>query len=500
MNLLLITADQWRAECLSVLGHPCLKTPHLDALARRGVLFRRHFAQATPCGPSRASLHTGMYALNHRSVTNGTPLDARHSDLAAEARTAGYRPVLFGYTDMSHDPRALPAGDPRLLTYEGIYPSFEVGLYLPEDNAAWLAHLERRRGRRPSLKELFDGPLGDPAPYPAEDSETAFLADCFLTWLERREDADPWFAHLSFLKPHPPLVAPAPYHALYAVEEVPPPARAATLETEAKAHPWLAAKLRRPLGESWYGKPAEPSEAAIRKARAVYYGLITELDHHLGRIITALEARGERERTLIVFTSDHSEMLGDHWLLGKDGFFPQAFHVPLIIVDPSAPATRGRTVEAFTEHVDLMPTILERLGLEVPLQCDGRSLVPWLEGRTPESWREAAHFEHDFRDVETRAFESALGLPSARCALAVRHGERYSYVHFNGLPPLCYDLEHDPQQLQSIASDPRRAPEVLEQAQAMLSWRMDMAERRLTGCKLTPAGVIGRFSTSQPRT
>jgi arylsulfatase A-like enzyme len=298
---------------------------------------------------------------------------------------------------------------------------------------------------------------------------------------------------LSFLKPHPPLVAPDPWHALYHPDEVPPPVRAATVEVEAQVHPWLAAKLAQPLSESWHGKPAGLDEATIRQARAVYYGLIAEVDDHIGRIVAALAARGDLESTLIVVTSDHGEMLGDHWLLGKDGFFRQAFHVPLIIVDPSARAARGRTVETFTEHVDLMPTILERLGCEVPLQCDGRSLVPWLEGRTPAGWCAAAHFEHDFRDVETGAFETALGLPSARCALAVRHGERYSYVHFNGLPALCYDLERDPQQFQNIANDPLRPPEVLAQAQAMLTWRMDMAERRLTGCKLTPAGVIGRF-------
>jgi arylsulfatase A-like enzyme len=493
MNLLLITADQWRADCLSAEGHPCVRTPHLDALAERGVRFRRHFAQATPCGPSRASLHTGMYALNHRSVTNGTPLDVRHTNLAAELRKAGYRPVLFGYTDMSHDPRALPAGDPRLRTYEGVYSSFEIGLYLPEDNAAWLDHLERRHGRRPGLAELFGGPLGAPAPYPAEDSETAFLADRFLAWLERRTDAAPWCAHLSFLKPHPPLVAPAPWHALYRPNEVPPPVRAATIEAEAGAHPWLAAKLRHPRGESWYGKPADLSEATIRSVRAVYYGLISEVDHHLGRILGALEARGERDQTLILFTSDHGEMLGDHWLLGKDGFFPQAFHVPLIIVDPAAKASRGRVVDAFSEHVDLLPTLLDRLGVEIPLQCDGASLLPWLPGETPAGWREAAHFEHDFRDVETKDYERALGLPSQRCALAVRQSEVCAYVHFNGLPPLCYDLARDPHQFHDIAADPLRAPEVLAQAQAMLTWRMDMAERRLTGCKLTPAGVIGRF-------
>jgi arylsulfatase A-like enzyme len=269
--------------------------------------------------------------------------------------------------------------------------------------------------------------------------------------------------------------------------------RARSLEEEAAAHPWLAAKLALPQDDSWYGKPASLDEAQIRQARAVYYGLIAEVDDHIGRIVAALAARGDLEDTLILVTSDHGEMLGDHWLLGKAGFFPQAFRVPLIVVDPSPGAARGRMVEAFTEQVDLMPTILERLGLEVPLQCDGRSLVPWLDGATLGSWREAAHYEHDFRDVETREFETVLNLPSEHCALAVRHGDRYSYIHFNGLPALCYDLAADPQQFHDIAADPLRAPEVLEQAQAMLTWRMNMAERRLTGCKLTPAGVLGRF-------
>ena len=244
MNVLLITADQWRGDCLGLLGHPCLKTPHLDALAARGALFRRHFSQATRCGPARASLHTGMYALNHRSVTNGTPLDARHSDLAAEARKAGYRPILFGYADLSIDPRGCDAADPRLRTYESLHPSFEVGLYLPENNAAWLAELKRRHRRSWSLAELFGRPLGEPAPYPAEDSETAFLADRFLSWLERRAVAEPWFAHLSFLKPHPPLVAPAPWHGLYDPDCVPPPVRAESARAEAPAHPWLAAQAR----------------------------------------------------------------------------------------------------------------------------------------------------------------------------------------------------------------------------------------------------------------
>ncbi len=137
-NVLLVTADQMRGDCLSCLGHPAAVTPNLDRLAADGVLFRRHFAQATPCGPSRASLHTGLYALNHRSVTNGTPLDARHRTMASLARAAGHDPDLFGYTDTSADPRAEPPGSPWLRTYEGVAPGFRAELRLPEDEAAYL--------------------------------------------------------------------------------------------------------------------------------------------------------------------------------------------------------------------------------------------------------------------------------------------------------------------------------------------------------------------------
>jgi arylsulfatase A-like enzyme len=370
-----------------------------------------------------------------------------------------------------------------------VAPGFRVELRLPEAEEAYLEHLAERGYGRLSHDEVYGGGFLRPAPFRAEDSVTAFLADRFLAWLDRQAGGG-WFAHLSFLKPHPPFVAAEPWHSSVPLERVPPPVRAASVESEGAAHPWLAAHLALPV--SGRDRRALLDGESLARLSAVYFGLIAEVDHHLGRILAALARRAELDRTLVIVTADHGEMLGDHWMLGKSGFFPQAFHVPLIVVDPSPGAARGRTVAAFTEHVDLMPTILERLGLEVPLQSDGKSLVPWLEGRTPAGWREAAHYEHDFRDIETREFETALGLPWERCALAVHHGERYGYVHFNGLPALCYDLERDPRQLHSIAADPLRAAEVLEQAQALLTFRMDMAERRLTGCKLTPAGLIGR--------
>src|SRR6202795_2514629 len=145
VNVLFITADQWRGECLGAAGHPVVRTPNLDRLAAGGVSFRRHFAQAAPCGPSRAALYTGMYLMNHRSVLNGTPLDARHDNVALVARRLGYDPALFGYTDTSIDPRTCAAGGPRLFQYEGVLPGFDPVCLLPE--GAPIAWLEWMRAR-----------------------------------------------------------------------------------------------------------------------------------------------------------------------------------------------------------------------------------------------------------------------------------------------------------------------------------------------------------------
>ena len=138
-NVLFITLDQWRGDCLSALGHPLLQTPTLDALAARGVLFANHWANAAPCGPSRACLYTGTYQHRNRSLLNGTPLDARFTNVALIARAMGYDPVLFGYTDTSVDPRTVPAGDPRLFSYEGVLPGFRALIEDPweQSSPAW---------------------------------------------------------------------------------------------------------------------------------------------------------------------------------------------------------------------------------------------------------------------------------------------------------------------------------------------------------------------------
>ena len=488
-RVLLVTLDQWRGRCLSLLGHPAVRTPNLDRLASEGILFRNHYAQAAPCGPSRASLLTGQYLCNHRSALNGTPLDARFTNVALEARALGYDPVLFGYTDQSPDPRELDPDDPRLRTYEGVLPGFRAVLDLPEHLRPWGEWLRGRGYDVPAdVRELYEpesDALGAPARYHADDSEAAFLTESLLAWIDEQGDA-PWFAHAAYIRPHPPFVAPTPYHAFVDPADVELPVRRDTWQEEGGQHPLLEgataiAALRGP-----------EDEAGVRQLRATYYGLMAEVDDKVGRLFDGLRDRDLLDRTLVVLTSVHGERLGDHWLTEKLGDFDEAYHVPLIVRDPRAhhDATRGTVVDRFTENVDVMPTILDWLGAEPPTQCDGRSLLPFLAGEEPADWRREVHWEWDFRDFVGAFSAAAFGLTLEQCALTVIRDEHAKYVHFSGLPPLFFDLDRDPDHFENRAGDPAYAPRVLEYAQKMLSWRMEHADRTLTNLVVTPRGVL----------
>ncbi len=497
-NVLFITADQWRGDCLGAAGHPVVRTPNLDRLAAGGVSFRRHFAQAAPCGPSRAALYTGMYLMNHRSVLNGTPLDARHDNIALVARRLGYAPALFGYTDTSVDPRTVSPGDARLSRYEGVLPGFDPVCHLPESEPqAWLEWMRADGVDVPEeWRPFVDVGTADArwrTQYDAAHSQTRFLTDRLMQWAESRADGSAdadggWFAHLSFLRPHPPFLAPAPYDTMFDPALAPDPVRAATRGEEGAQHPLLGVMIDHPFLKS----PDDEQEQ--RELQATYYGMLAEVDDHIGLLLDWLDATGQAERTIVIFTSDHGENLGDHFMLHKLGWFDQSYNVPLIARGPGVVA--GLAVEAFTEHVDVLPTICSLLGAEIPLQCDGRALTPWLEGSPPDDWRADVHFEFDFRDPDSALLEEVFGLTLEECALAVLRDEHGKYVQFSGfpaLPAIFFDIDNDPAQIRNLADDPAYAATVLSYAQRMLAWRMQHTERTLTGMKLTMhAGLVER--------
>jgi arylsulfatase A-like enzyme len=510
-NILLITADQWRGDCLSAVGHPLVNTPNLDRLAKKGVLFERHYAGAAPCSPARACLYTGLYQMNNRVCVNGSPLDSRHDTLALAFRRLGYDPSLFGYTDQSQDPRAVHANDPKLTTYEGLLPGFNWRVSIPDHQYPFLSWLSSK-GYVDALSDISmhipesgvdDPPRGQVPRYKAEHTETAFLVDEFQRWLSEqslhtsRQPQHRWFAHVSFLRPHPPFTVPAPYDNLVNAADVGPFAGATDPAVTAALHPlldWIIetnTKSRFIPGAEGLAK--DWTQQDLKQIAATYFGMIAEVDAQIGRMMQSLEDNNCSDNTLIIFTSDHGEQLGDHTLLGKHGFFDSSYHIPLIISDPAATKTHGNTVNAFTECIDIFPTLMERMGTDIPPRLDGHSLLPFINnGKTPADWRTAAHWEFDFRSVTNAQAEQRFNLSHTQCNLSVLRSDNVKYVHFAGLPPLMFDLSVDPQETTNVAGRAEYQSLQLDCAQQLLSWRAEHLDQTLALSALTNKGAISK--------
>jgi len=499
-NVLFVTLDQWRGDCLSAAGHPVLETPALDALAAGGVLFTNHWANAAPCGPSRACLYTGTYLHHNRSVHNGTPLDARFTNMALLARQAGYQPALFGYTDTSVDPRTVGETDPRLFTYEGVLPGFDAVVLDPyeQGSPAWGRWLAARGVSVPANPHDLYQPMENfpgadqhgstwaPARFGPEHSQSVFIVEEVIRWLDEH-GGEPFFVHASFIRPHPPRRNPPGYHDLYDADDVAPFLGAPTRDEERKLHPFNAVVMDMP------GVAAPEDERERRQIRATYYGAQREVDDQLARLIAYVQDTSLGASTLIVVTSDHGDMACDHWLLEKLGYWDESFHVPLVVVDPDADADAGRgsVVGAPTESVDVLPTICDWIGVEVPGQADGWSLAPFLRGEPPPThWRSEAHFEWDFSNPRTRAAERYFGIPSSHCWLAAARSPSKKFVQFAAsadvLPPLLFDLDDDPMQVSDRAADPAAMGDLYDAAQAMLQWRMRYDDPTLSTSILDP--------------
>lgn len=507
-NVLLVTLDQWRGDCLSHLGHPGVVTRTLTRLARKGVTFRRHFAQGTPCAPSRMSLYSGRYVFNHRVVTNDTPIDPHVLTLPHYLRAQGYDPLVAGHTSTVWSPEGRAQRDP-ILTEPALGPGWSPLRSFDGNRRRYLEHLlAQGYPHYDSFAEIFHGVLErtneaeiPASPIKEQHSETAWLIDSVIDHVRYCTDR-PWAIHLSVFKPHPPFFPSERFAAAARDGVLPGPVRdSERLSAELGAHPFL--RFGRDLVHADYlftgmaGRAADLSSDSVDRVRRAYFALCNEVDHQLGRIFDALEETGAAAETLVIVTSDHGELLGDQRLWGKATCFPEAFHVPLIVFDPSpvADATRGLVVADFTENIDLLPTIMAWLGGQAEPGWDGQSLLPYIhDGRHPAP-RRSVSWEFDFRNYPVARLGPLAAIErQARCVSGVLSDDAL-YIHFPALEPLAFDVSSgDTNRVDYEVSRGGRAVEIGSWGRrTLLDLRMTRADNRRTALVRTDEGIVTRL-------
>lgn len=501
-NVLFVMFDQLRWDYLSCAGHPHLRTPHIDALAARGLRFSNAYVQSPICGASRMSFYTGRYVHSHGAQRNNYPLKVGERTLGDHLRDGGADAFLIGKTHMEADAegmarlglqpdsvigaRVVECGFDVVVRDDGLWSEGPDGFYDARRSPynEWLRAKgypgpnpwnEHANAGRDADGRMASGWFARNAPLPANiaegDSETPWLTDRCLDFLDAPgRDDRPWLAHLSYIKPHWPYIVPAPYAGMYGPGQVPPPVRAAA--ERADPHPVFAAYMDTPMAR---GAASDRARAAVIPA---YMGLIAQCDDQVGRLVAHLEATGRAEDTLIVLTSDHGDYLGDHWLGEKNFLHDQAVKVPLIVVDPraSADATRGTVCDALVEAIDCAPTMLEAMGIDPPMHVlEGRSLMPWIEGRPPADWRGHVFCEFDYT---TTPMQATLGLSNRDARAFVVFDGRWKLCHFEGgFRPMLFDLREDPEELVDRGADPACAGEAARLMAALGAWARRLSQQ-----------------------
>ena len=306
---------------------------------------------------------------------------------------------------------------------------------------------------------------GLPARIAEKDSETPYMTRRAMEFISRQGDA-PWCLHLSYAKPHWPYMAPAPYHALYGPEDCLPARR--TEAERANAHPLHRGYMTHPEAQV-FSDPGR-RETVI----PTYMGLIRQIDDQMGVLLEHLEQTGRMKDTLIVFTSDHGDQLGDHWLGEKELFFEESVRVPLIIFDPdpAADATRGSVENRLVEAIDLVPTFIDVLGGYIPDHVlEGLSLLPLLCQTPVSEWRDQVVSELHYAYIWCRR-DLGLGPDQARATML--RTERWKYIHHEAFAPQLFDLVEDPDEMRDLGTDPQ-----LEKIRGELALRLfDWFRRR----------------------
>lgn len=433
-NLLVIMSDEHAPQFSGFGGHDMVASPHLDQLAADGVTFDAAYCSSPLCVPSRMSFMTGRMPSTIGVYDNASPLPSQRATWAHMVRAAGYDAVLAGKQhfvgpDRLHGFQQQLAND---LHSSAIHP-----LYLWEDGVEpagrlW-SHLE------------YSGPGRTPELDSDDEVEGASLD--FIR--SRGDDDRPWALNASFIAPHFPFVAPEEYWDRYSPDAVDlPDLPDGYLAGE---HP-VYTQLRRAFGLE------HVSEEQLRRARAAYFALVTYLDDKIGRLLQALEETGQADNTVVVYTADHGELLGEHGLWRKSTFHEHSARVPLIVRWPGV-LPRGRRVPTPVSLVDMAPTLAEIAGCEVPIDLDGTSLLPAATGTGDAG-----------RAVVSEYLAHGVTGPAAM----LRRGD-FKLNTFLGYRSQLFNVTEDPGERNDLIDDPAHAS-IRAELEAELAARFD-AER-----------------------
>ena len=419
-NLLLLMADQHRADCVGAAGNSAIHTPNLDRLAQGGVMFRHAYSSTPTCTPARAALLTGMSPWNHGMLGYGAVAPRYPVEMPRLLHDAGYLTEGIGKMHW-HPQRELHGFDQTLLDESGREESVDFR----SDYRSWF--FSEAPGLDPDATGLdWNGYTARPYALPERLHPTAWIGETAVRFLQNYQATQPFFLKVSFERPHSPYDPPKRWWDRYAAP-LPP----------AQAGAW-AAKFKPPSSgrvDAWHG---DMGAAVVRAARQGYYGSVSFVDEQIGRILETLDRRGMMDRTMVLYLSDHGDMLGDHHLWRKSYPYEASAGVPMILHWPEGLSRerRGRVDTQPVEIRDVLPTLLDAAGIRAPNGIDGMSL---LAGK----WREWIDLEHDI-----------CYSPENHWSALTDGKRKYIFHAMNGAEQF-FNLENDPHELTDLAGDPQ---------------------------------------------
>lgn len=412
LNVLVLYSDDQRYNTIHALGNEAIQTPNLDRLVQKGVAFTRAQTMGglhgALCVPSRAMLHTGRYL--HSLQKAGDVISPDHTTLPQYLRTKGYSTYAIGKW---HNDKAS-----FFRSYEAGAALFFGGMHFPEKGGQ-----ERPQFVNYDPTGQFKEPNQN-----ADTYSSALYANEAISFLNGQSNGTkPFYCYVAFTSPHDPRTPPEKYRKLYPKEQIKLP------PNFLPQHPFdngeLAVRDEKLL-------PRPLTEDGAKEELALYYGMISELDAQIGRILDALDKNGLTQNTLVVFAGDNGLAVGSHGLLGKQNLYEHSMRVPLIISHPTLP--KNRRVDALAYIADIFPTITDALGLPLPPTVESQSLYPFLTGRKKEG-RDAVYYT--YRDLQR----------------AVRTADNWKLIRYNvngQQTTQLFDLNTDPYETKNLADNP----------------------------------------------